>query len=125
MRQASRSQRELASEKATSSLARTGDPLYLAQLVSHRVLRYGSGLLHLALLGSSALLARESPTYAVALAGQLAFLALAYAGRRRAGVPGGGLAYYYLLTTAATIEALVRFVRQGSPATWAKTEGTR
>jgi hypothetical protein len=107
------------------SLARTGDALYLAQLVSHRVVRYGSGVLHLILLGSSALLARESPVYAAAFAGQVGFLALAYAGRRRAAVPGAGLAYYYLLTTAATVEAFVRYVREGSPATWAKTEGTR
>jgi cellulose synthase/poly-beta-1,6-N-acetylglucosamine synthase-like glycosyltransferase len=107
------------------SLARTGDALFLAQLVSHRVLRYGSGVLHLTLLGSSALIARESPVYAAAFAGQIGFLALASAGRQRAAVPGAGLAYYYLLTTAATVEALVRYVREGSPATWAKTEGTR
>jgi cellulose synthase/poly-beta-1,6-N-acetylglucosamine synthase-like glycosyltransferase len=107
------------------SLARTGDSLYLAELLSHRVLRYGSGVLHLVLLGSSSLLARESPLYGVALGGQLGFLALAYAGRSRAAVPGAALAYYYLLTTAATVEALVRYVREGSPATWAKTEGTR
>jgi hypothetical protein len=40
-------------------------------------------------------------------------------------VPGAALAYYYLLTTAATVDALVRYIRSGSPATWAKTEGTR
>jgi glycosyltransferase involved in cell wall biosynthesis len=107
------------------SLACTGDPLYLAELVSHRVLRYGSGVLHLVLLGSSVVLAEESPLYALALAGQLGFLALAYAGRKRMSAPGAALAYYYLLTTAATVEALVDYLRQGSPATWAKTEGTR
>ena len=107
------------------SLVRTGDALYLAELLSHRVLRYGSGILHLVLLGSSAALAEEDPVYAVAFVGQLGFLALAYAGRRRLAVPGAALAYYYLLTTAATLDALVRYLRAGSPATWAKTEGTR
>ena len=107
------------------SLARTGDSLYLAQLVSHRVLRYGSGILHLVLFASSVALGREAPVYRVALAGQLGFLALASAGRRRLRVPGAALAYYYLLTTAATVEALVAYLRQGSPATWAKAEGTR
>ena len=107
------------------SLARTGDALYLAELVSHRVLRYGSGILHLVLLGSSIALAEEAPVYAVALVGQLGFLALAYAGRRRLRVPGAALAYYYTLTTAATLDALVRYLTHGSPATWAKTEGTR
>jgi glycosyltransferase involved in cell wall biosynthesis len=107
------------------SLARTGDGLYLAELVSHRVLRYGSGVLHLVLLGSSATLAGESPLYTLAFVGQLGFLGLALAGRRRMDVPGAALAYYYVLTTAATVEALVRYLRDGSPATWAKAEGTR
>jgi len=107
------------------SLARTGDVLYLAELVSHRVLRYGSGILHLVLLGSSIALAEESPVYAVALVRQLGFLALAFAGRRRVAVPGAVIAYYYTLTTAATLDALVRYLTHGSPATWAKTEGTR
>jgi cellulose synthase/poly-beta-1,6-N-acetylglucosamine synthase-like glycosyltransferase len=107
------------------SLARTGDSLFLAELVSHRVLRYGSGVLHLLLLGSSATLAGESPLYTLAFVGQLGFLALAFAGRRRLDVPGASLAYYYLLTTAATVDALVRYLRGGSPATWTKAEGTR
>jgi cellulose synthase/poly-beta-1,6-N-acetylglucosamine synthase-like glycosyltransferase len=107
------------------SLAKTGDPLFLAELVSHRVLRYGSGLLHLVLLASSVGLARKGSVYRLALVGQLGFLALAHAGRRRWTVPGGGLAYYYFLTTAATVESLVRYLSEGSPATWGKTEGTR
>ena len=107
------------------SLFRTGNAIYAAELVSHRVLRYGSGILHLVLLGSSVALAREAPVYAVALVGQLGFLLLAFAGRRRLPVPGAALAYYYLLTTAATVDALVRYLRSGSPATWEKAEGTR
>jgi glycosyltransferase involved in cell wall biosynthesis len=107
------------------SLARTGDPLFLAELVSHRVLRYGSGVLHLVLFGSSVALASEGRIYRLALLDQLGFLALAAAGRRRARLPGAALAYYYVLTTAATVEALVRYLREGSPATWRKAEGTR
>jgi cellulose synthase/poly-beta-1,6-N-acetylglucosamine synthase-like glycosyltransferase len=107
------------------SLARTGDPLFVAELVSHRLLRYGSGVLHLVLLGSTVALAGEARVYRLALLDQLAFLGLALAGRRRLGVPGAGIAYYYLLTTAATVESLLRYLRQGSPATWGKAEGTR
>jgi cellulose synthase/poly-beta-1,6-N-acetylglucosamine synthase-like glycosyltransferase len=107
------------------SVARTGDPLYAAELVSHRALRYGSGVLHIVLLGTSVALTPSGGVYRAALAAQLGWLALAVAGRRRLGVPGAGLAYYYLLTTAATVEALVRYLQQGSPATWEKTEGTR
>jgi len=107
------------------SLAKTGDPLFLAELISHRVLRYGSGVLHLVLFGTSIALAPRGRSYRLALADQLCFLALAAAGRRRARVPGAKLAYYYLLTTAATVESLVRYLREGSPATWGKAEGTR
>ena len=107
------------------SLARTADPLYAFELVSHRVLRYGSGVLHIVLFGASVALSPSRGVYRAALTGQLGWLVLALAGRRRLSVPGAGLAYYYALTTAATLEALVRYLRQGSPATWEKAEGTR
>jgi len=107
------------------SLARTGNPVYAAELVSHRVLRYGSGVLHLVLLGTSAALAPSGGVYRLAFAGQVGLLALALAGRQGLRVPGAGLAYYYALTTAATVEALVRYLDEGSPATWNKAEGTR
>ena len=107
------------------SLAKTGDPLFLFELVSHRVLRYGSGVLHIALLGSSVALASKGGVYRLALLGQLGLLGLGHAGKKRLGVPGAGIAYYYVSTTAATVDALVRYVRGGSLATWAKAEGTR
>jgi cellulose synthase/poly-beta-1,6-N-acetylglucosamine synthase-like glycosyltransferase len=107
------------------SLARTGDPLFVAELVSHRVLRYGSGVLHAALLGSSVALASKGGVYKLALVGQVGLLGLAYAGRKRMKLPGAGIAYYYVSTTAATAEALVRYLRGGSLATWGKAEGTR
>jgi cellulose synthase/poly-beta-1,6-N-acetylglucosamine synthase-like glycosyltransferase len=92
-------------------------PLYAAQLVSHRHLRYGSGLLHLALLGSSLALARRGGVYRTALVGQLAFFALA---RARSGLPR-----YYSLVTWATVVSLVNYLRRGVPATWEPPEGTR
>jgi cellulose synthase/poly-beta-1,6-N-acetylglucosamine synthase-like glycosyltransferase len=107
------------------SLAETGDPLFVAELVSHRVLRYGSGVLHIALLKSSVLLAPRGGVYRLALLGQLGLLGLGLAGRKRLPVPGARIAHYYVSTTAATVEALVRYVRGGSLATWDKAEGTR
>jgi cellulose synthase/poly-beta-1,6-N-acetylglucosamine synthase-like glycosyltransferase len=107
------------------SLLRTRDGLFTLELISHRGFRYGSGILHLVLLGTNVALAGDGAIYAVALAAQVGFLALAYAGRKRVPVPGAGLAYYYVLTTAATVEALVRYLREGSPATWTKAAGTR
>ena len=110
---------------ASGRIFRTRDPLYLFQLASHRALRYGSGLLHLVVLGTSLALAREGVVYRTALAGQLGFLGLAAAGRARARVPGAALAYYYLLVTAATVAGLARYLRSGAPQVWEKAEGTR
>jgi cellulose synthase/poly-beta-1,6-N-acetylglucosamine synthase-like glycosyltransferase len=100
-------------------------PLYVAGLVSHRALRYGSGILHLVLLASSVLLAPRSRAARCALAAQLAALGLAAAGRLKAPVPGASLAYYYALVTWATVEALRGYLDHGVPPVWEKAEGTR
>jgi len=100
-------------------------PIYLAELISHRVLRYGSGLLHVTLLVTSIALVGEGLPYQAALAAQGAWLALAAAGKLRLPVPGAGLAYYYLLMSWATVAALARYLREGAPLMWEKAEGTR
>src|SRR5919109_3832713 len=51
-------------------MLRDVDPVYLAELLSHRLLRYGSGLLHLVLLLTSAALVRHGLVYEIALATQ-------------------------------------------------------
>jgi glycosyltransferase involved in cell wall biosynthesis len=100
-------------------------PLYLAQLVSHRVLRYSTGILHIALLVSNILLVARAPFYRLFLVLQLAGLTLAGAGKARLPVPGARLAYYYFVVTKATAAALVRYLRSGTPQTWDKAKGTR
>ena len=100
-------------------------PLYLGQLFSHRVLRYGSGFLHLTLLATSMALVDEGRIYQAALAAQAAWLALAAAGKLRLPVPGAAIAYYYLLMSWATVVALGRYLREGAPLMWEKAEGTR
>jgi cellulose synthase/poly-beta-1,6-N-acetylglucosamine synthase-like glycosyltransferase len=92
------------------SMVRRLPPGYLVEVVSHRVLRYGSGVLHVVLLGSSLLLVAEGPLYAAVLAGQLALL-----GAAAAGIP---VARYYVLVSWATVQALANYVRHGVPATW-------
>jgi hypothetical protein len=92
-------------------------PLYLVEVLSHRHLRYGSGLLHLVLLGSTASLVAESPVYQVALGLQLGLLAAA--------ALGVGIARYYVLVTWATVQSLVNYLRKDVPATWEAAEGTR
>ena len=100
-------------------------PLYLVQLVSHRVLRYSTGILHLGLLVSNLLLVARAPFYRVFLLLQLAGLGLAGAGKARLSVPGARLAYYYFVVTKSTVAALVRYLRSGTPQTWEKAKGTR
>jgi glycosyltransferase involved in cell wall biosynthesis len=100
-------------------------PLYLAQLVSHRVLRYSTGILHVALFVSNVLLVARAPFYRLFLVLQLAGLALAGAGKARLPIPGARLAYYYFVVTKATAAALLRYLRSGTPQTWDKAKGTR
>ena len=90
---------------------------YLVQVVSHRLLRYGSGILHLLLLATSLALVGEGLVYQVVLAGQLLLLVAA--------AVGVGIARYYVLITWATVVALWNYLRRGVPATWEAAEGTR
>jgi cellulose synthase/poly-beta-1,6-N-acetylglucosamine synthase-like glycosyltransferase len=92
-------------------MLRSQGPGYLLALLSHRHLRYASGLLHLILLGSSIALLGHGTVYAVFLGLQLGLLAAALA--------GVGLARYYVLITWATVAALWNYLRRGVPATWA------
>jgi cellulose synthase/poly-beta-1,6-N-acetylglucosamine synthase-like glycosyltransferase len=105
-------------------LRRVG-PVYFVELVSHRLLRYGSGILHVLLLLSNAALLGEGWLYRVAFVLQLVWLLLAAAGRFRVPIPGAGLAYYYFVVTWATLAGLVRYVRFGPPLLWERIEGTR
>jgi cellulose synthase/poly-beta-1,6-N-acetylglucosamine synthase-like glycosyltransferase len=83
---------------------------YLVELISHRHLRYASGLLHVVLLGHGWI-------YVAALVVQLAF--------GLAALVGVGVARYYVLVSWATVVALWNYVRRGVPATWDAAEGTR
>jgi cellulose synthase/poly-beta-1,6-N-acetylglucosamine synthase-like glycosyltransferase len=97
-------------------LGRLG-PLYTLQIVSHRFLRYASGVLHLVLLATSIALVTHGWFYDVVLAAQIALLAAAAA--------GVGVARYYVLVSWATVVSLWNYVRRGVPATWEAAEGTR
>jgi cellulose synthase/poly-beta-1,6-N-acetylglucosamine synthase-like glycosyltransferase len=90
---------------------------YLVELVSHRHLRYASGLFHVVLLATSFALATHGWIYAVVLAAQLLLLLAA--------AVGVGIARYYVLISWATVQALWNYLRRGVPATWEPAEGTR
>jgi len=98
-------------------MLRRQPPGYMLALVSHRHLRYASGLLHVILLASSVALAAHGPLYQVVLGIQLGVLVAA--------ALGVGIARYYVLVTWATLVALWNYVRRGVPATWEAAEGTR
>ncbi len=101
-------------------------PLYWVEMISHRLLRYASGLLHLALLATSLVLAFSAGgVYAVLLAlhvlfGLCVLASIALRGRVRL----LALPHYYLLVTVATLLAIGDVFR-GVPAVWERAEGTR
>ncbi len=88
-----------------------GQPLgYRLALISHRHLRYASGVLHLVLLAATVALLGEGLIYQVALGLQLGLLAAFFA--------RVGIARYYVLVTWATVVSLWNYLRRGVPATW-------
>ena len=98
-------------------------PLYAFMLLSHRVLRYATPLLHVvAALATLVLLARGRAV--VAAAAQAALLAGAAAGGRVRSRPLL-LARYYVLTTASLAAGLYDHLRHGTEAGWDAPEGTR
>jgi GT2 family glycosyltransferase len=95
-------------------------PLYFIALLSHRLLRYSSGPLHLVLLASSVLLAPRDRAARALLALQLGCLALALAGRRASPgrVPLAGPAWYYVVVNAASVAGVARVLARGPQVTW-------
>ena len=85
-------------------------PLYGLEIVSHRLLRYGSGILHVVLLATSIALVTHGWVYDAVLAAQLALFAAAAA--------GVGIARYYVLVSWATLVALVELSAPRRPGDW-------
>jgi cellulose synthase/poly-beta-1,6-N-acetylglucosamine synthase-like glycosyltransferase len=91
-------------------MLRRQPPGYVVELLSHRHLRYASGLLHIVLLGTSLALVAHGVVYDVVLAAQIALLVAAAA--------GVGIARYYVLVSWATLVSLANYLRRGVPAGW-------
>jgi hypothetical protein len=100
-------------------------PRYALMILSHRILRYASPFLHVALLVLGLLRApRAGRAERALLAAQLLLIAGAAA--------GGGVrlrpllvARYYVLTQASIAMGLWDWLRHGTPAGWQAPEGTR
>ena len=100
------------------------DPIYALMILSHRVLRYSTPLLHLLTLGTSIALLGNGWIYAVAAGAQLAILLAALLAPV---LPLRPLlvARYYVLTTASLAAGLWDWLRRGTPVGWEPAEGTR
>jgi len=99
-------------------------PLYALMILSHRVLRYASPLLHVVVAAATLRLLRAGPVYRAASLAQAGLLAAAAAGgvvRLRPLL----LARYYVATTASLAGGLADHLRHGTPAGWEAPEGTR
>jgi cellulose synthase/poly-beta-1,6-N-acetylglucosamine synthase-like glycosyltransferase len=98
--------------------------LYGLMIVSHRLLRYASPVLHLVALAANAALLDDGPAYRAAFAAQAGVLGAAAAA---GAVPARPLlvARYYVLTTASVAAGLADWLRHGTPAGWEAAEGTR
>ena len=99
------------------------------QYLSHKVLRWLVPWLMLAVLVTNALAADSSPAYALLLAGQLLFYALALAGWSRSGRVGASaplgrltsIPYYFCLVNLASLVALVEVLGGKEYRTWSSS----
>jgi len=98
--------------------------VYAWMMLSHRVLRYLSPLLHVGALAANAVLLTHGGLYVILFAVQLwVLVAAALAGVVR--LRGPLVARYYVLTTASIALGLWDWLRHGTSAGWEAAEGTR
>ena len=95
-------------------------PLYAFEIFSHRVLRYLSPALHAIVLAANLGLAGRGRLYRLTLAAQLALGGAALSTSRL-----GRICRYYVYVTASISAGLWDRFRQGPPAAWERSEGTR
>ena len=93
-------------------------PGYFGALVSHRLLRYASGPLHVLVFAASLRLASHERGARTLLLLQLGGVGLAVLGRRGTRVPLASEAWYYAVVNAASVAGLVRALSRGGDSTW-------
>ena len=98
--------------------------LFAFELVSHRLLRYLSPLLHLILFVANLALLGNGWIYILAFFAQLVLVAAAVLGRESKLLPLR-VARYYVMTTASIAAGLWDRWRHGASGRWEKAEGTR
>lgn len=98
-------------------------PVYAFEIASHRLARYASPVLHAVAFAANLALLRRGRTYVLTLLAQVfvGLAALAPAGAPRI----VALARYYALVTASIALGTADRLREGPPAAWERSEGTR
>ena len=91
-------------------------PMHALAVISHRHLRYASGMLHIVLLATSITLLGHGRIYRVLLGAHTVLLL---------GAARPGIARYYTMVTWATLPALVNYLRAGVSPVWEKAPGSR
>jgi cellulose synthase/poly-beta-1,6-N-acetylglucosamine synthase-like glycosyltransferase len=99
-------------------------PLFAFEILSHRLLRYLSPLLHLLALLANTFLLDDGWFYVLTFALQIALIAAALLGRFLPIAPFR-IARYYAMTTASIAAGLWDRWRRGAGGRWEKAEGTR
>lgn len=99
-------------------------PLYMFELISHRLLRYLSPALHAVAFVTNILLLGQGWFYELAMLGQVMVLVGALLGRWVPILPFRIARYYVEVTLSIALGLWDRW-RQGPPAAWEKAEGTR
>ena len=108
------------------SLMKMG-PVYWLEMISHRLLRYSSGLLHVVLLlASIVLVVGSGGVWWLILLAQLALIVMALiSSKTSARFTPFALAQYYVLVTLATLVALYQALFKGIEPVWERPKGTR
>ena len=99
-------------------------PVYAFEILSHRLLRYSTPLLHAVALAANVVLLGESPVYAFTLAAQGVLLAAAALAGAVPALPLR-VARYYVAVTASSAAGLWDYLRRRVPVVWDKAAGTR
>jgi cellulose synthase/poly-beta-1,6-N-acetylglucosamine synthase-like glycosyltransferase len=100
-------------------------PSYVVALLSHRLLRYATGPLHVLLFAATLARAGRDRDARLLLSLQLVSGALAVAGWRQARFPLARAAWYYAVVNAASIAGLFRTLTRGPDVTWSPLERER
>jgi cellulose synthase/poly-beta-1,6-N-acetylglucosamine synthase-like glycosyltransferase len=106
-------------------LPRGYSPLFAFELLSHRLLRYATPLLHVLVFLANLVLLGSGWFYYLTLIAQLALLGIAALSARLPDDAVVRICRYYVLTQAAIVLGLWDRLRHGSGGRWEKAAGTR